>query len=187
MQVVILEYVIPRVLEYPCVKFVRVSMSKTWLINILPSGSVLTGHIRTRPDMFGLLGLFHSVECRLLMGSSYDFYILFLALMPYSHSCSLFFLEGNDLWWRASFEASSGCWCFLKWSLCQAQETCQETKTQQLSGGVLPWGLSTSWWYSRWDRLLKDVSSDDPHQSWDHELQLGGSHECDAYLQQALL
>jgi hypothetical protein len=29
MQVVILEYVIPRVLEYPCVKFVRVSMSKT--------------------------------------------------------------------------------------------------------------------------------------------------------------
>jgi hypothetical protein len=29
MHVIILEYVIPRVLEYPCVKFDRVSMSKT--------------------------------------------------------------------------------------------------------------------------------------------------------------
>jgi hypothetical protein len=29
MQVAILEYIIPRVLEYPCVKFDRVSMSKT--------------------------------------------------------------------------------------------------------------------------------------------------------------
>jgi hypothetical protein len=46
MQVIILEYVVPRVLEYPCVKFGRVSMSKTWLIDILPSGSILTRHIR---------------------------------------------------------------------------------------------------------------------------------------------
>jgi hypothetical protein len=29
MQVIIFEYVVPRVLEYPCVKFDRVSMSKT--------------------------------------------------------------------------------------------------------------------------------------------------------------
>jgi hypothetical protein len=29
MQVIILEYVVPRVLEYPCVKFDRFSMSKT--------------------------------------------------------------------------------------------------------------------------------------------------------------
>jgi hypothetical protein len=29
MQVIILEYIIPRVLEYPCVKFDRVSTSKT--------------------------------------------------------------------------------------------------------------------------------------------------------------
>jgi hypothetical protein len=29
MQVIILEYVVPRVLEYACVKFDRVSMSKT--------------------------------------------------------------------------------------------------------------------------------------------------------------
>jgi hypothetical protein len=29
MQVVILEYVVPRVLEYPCVKFDIISMSKT--------------------------------------------------------------------------------------------------------------------------------------------------------------
>jgi hypothetical protein len=46
MQVVILEYVVPRVLEYPCVKFDKVSTSKTRLNDILPSGSVLTGHIR---------------------------------------------------------------------------------------------------------------------------------------------
>jgi hypothetical protein len=45
MQVIIFEYVVLRVLEYPCVKVDRVSMSKTRLINILPSGSVLTGHI----------------------------------------------------------------------------------------------------------------------------------------------
>jgi hypothetical protein len=47
MQVIIHEYVVPRVLEYPCVKFDRVSTSKTQLINILPSGSVLTRHIRS--------------------------------------------------------------------------------------------------------------------------------------------
>jgi hypothetical protein len=29
MQVIILEYVVPKVLEYPCVKFDIVSMSKT--------------------------------------------------------------------------------------------------------------------------------------------------------------
>jgi hypothetical protein len=29
MQVIILEYVVPRVIEYPCVKFDRVSMNKT--------------------------------------------------------------------------------------------------------------------------------------------------------------
>jgi hypothetical protein len=29
MQVIILEYVVPTVLEYPCIKFDRVSMSKT--------------------------------------------------------------------------------------------------------------------------------------------------------------
>jgi hypothetical protein len=40
MQVTILEYVVP------CVKFDKVSTSKTWLINILPSGFVLTRHIR---------------------------------------------------------------------------------------------------------------------------------------------
>jgi hypothetical protein len=44
-QVIILKYVVPRVLEYHCVKFGRVSTSKTRLINISPSGSVLTGHI----------------------------------------------------------------------------------------------------------------------------------------------
>jgi hypothetical protein len=111
----------------------------------------------------------------------------FLALMSCTHSCSVLFLEGNGSWWWASFEASSGCRCFLKWSLYKAQETCQETKTQQLSGGVLPRGLSTSWWYSRLDWVLKIVSSRDPHQSEDHELQQRGSHEYDASLQQALL
>jgi hypothetical protein len=84
MQVIILEYVVPRVLEYPCVKFDRVSTSKIWLIDILPSGSVLTGHIqpmaghvRTRPDISGPRAghiwpskTIHSVKCRLLMGSS---------------------------------------------------------------------------------------------------------------------
>jgi hypothetical protein len=81
MQVLILEYVVPRVLEYPCVKFVIVYMSKTSLIDILSSGSVLIEHIpdmsgpsrtypASGPDMSGLLGLFHSVECQLLVGSS---------------------------------------------------------------------------------------------------------------------
>jgi hypothetical protein len=48
MQVIILEYVVPIVLEYPCVKFDRVSMSKTRLIDILPSGFVLIGHIQSK-------------------------------------------------------------------------------------------------------------------------------------------
>jgi hypothetical protein len=63
MQVIILEYVVPRVLEYPCVMFDRVSTSKTSLIDILPSGSVLTGHIRSPRTV-------HSIEYRFLMGSS---------------------------------------------------------------------------------------------------------------------
>jgi hypothetical protein len=84
MQVIILEYVVPRVLEYPCDKFDRVSMSKTRFIDILPSGSVLTGHIRpmaghvqTRPDISGPRArhirpsrTVHSVNYRFLMGSS---------------------------------------------------------------------------------------------------------------------
>jgi hypothetical protein len=45
MQVTILEYVVPRVLEYSCVKFDRFSTSKILLIDILPSGSILTEHI----------------------------------------------------------------------------------------------------------------------------------------------
>jgi hypothetical protein len=32
------------------------------------------------------------------MGSSQSFYILFLALMPCTHSCSIFLLEGNGLY-----------------------------------------------------------------------------------------
>jgi hypothetical protein len=60
MQVVILEYVVPRVLVNPCIKFDKVSTRKTGLIDILPSGSVLTryirplaGHVRTRLDISG--------------------------------------------------------------------------------------------------------------------------------------
>jgi hypothetical protein len=56
MQAIILEYVVPRVLEYPCLKFDRVSTSKTRLIDILPSGSVVTGHIRPSRTV-------HSVKC----------------------------------------------------------------------------------------------------------------------------
>jgi hypothetical protein len=84
MQVIILEYVVPRVLEYPCVKFNRVSMSKTLLIDILPSGSVLIGHIRpvaklvqTRLDKSGPRARHirpprtaHPVEYQFLIGSS---------------------------------------------------------------------------------------------------------------------
>jgi hypothetical protein len=42
MQVIILEYVVPRVLEYPCVKFDRVSTSKCRIIlHALPYSIVI--------------------------------------------------------------------------------------------------------------------------------------------------
>jgi hypothetical protein len=100
MQVIILEYVIPRVLEYPCVKFNRISTSKTRLINILPSGSVLTrhiwhmfGHVQTRQDISGLLGLFTSLSVNSSWVPHRAFTSCFLALMPCTHSCSMFLKE----------------------------------------------------------------------------------------------
>jgi hypothetical protein len=50
---------------------------------------------------------------------------------------------------------ASGCQCFLQWSLYQAQEACQETTTQELPGGVLSRGSSTS-------REIENYSKEDP-------------------------
>jgi hypothetical protein len=63
MQVIILEYVVPRVLEYHCVKFDRVSISKIRLIDILPNGFVLTGHIRPMAGHIRPPRTVHSVKC----------------------------------------------------------------------------------------------------------------------------
>jgi hypothetical protein len=90
MQVIILEYVVPRVLEYPCVKFDRVS--------------VLTG-VWTRSDISGLRArhirpsrTVHFAKCQFLMGSSYGFYILFLFSTHALYSLMFGVLDGNGSW-----------------------------------------------------------------------------------------
>jgi hypothetical protein len=108
MQVVILEYVVSRVLEYHCIKFDRVSMSKTWLIDILSSGSVLIEHIRplakhvqTRPDIsdfkVGYVQSSRTVSLR-WVSTSHGFLIGLLHLISSTHA--LFSLMFFILSWR---------------------------------------------------------------------------------------
>jgi hypothetical protein len=62
------EYVVPRVLVSLCTKFDKNPRRKTYFVDILLSGSVLTehirpliGYVRTKPDISGPSRLLHFV------------------------------------------------------------------------------------------------------------------------------
>jgi hypothetical protein len=181
MEVVILEYVVSRVWYYLCVKFDKVSMGKTWLINILPYGSVLTrhiwhlaGHVRTRLDISGSRAE-HIWSPRIVslywVSTSHGFLLGLLHLVSRTHA--MYSLMFFILSWRQWLMVMSIVWSIVR-MLVLPQVVPLPSPTSWLRGrGPCPWllwGLTSSWWHSRVSRW--DGVSEDDVTSFSH--QLGG-------------